>query len=140
MPILQDCTDEFLLSATEAEKLNAARESELMAAYKQFAGRQLHQALIRHKVTLPNELPFYSDLFNPAGEQLIQAKCRVTRKALREALGELFELGSYIPHKAKAILLPEKPRESLVSLSRTAKVDLIYPNGDGIFETLRANA
>jgi hypothetical protein len=62
---------------------------------------------------------------------LIEAKASVTRDTVRMAIGQLADYGRFVPGAARAILLPERPADDLISLLESQRIVAIWPKGNG---------
>jgi hypothetical protein len=75
------------------------------------------------------------DLFDETDNAIIEAKSSVARPAFRMAIGQLADYSRLMdkPPKRRLILVPEKPRPDLITLAKSQKIGVIWPDGDGGF-------
>lgn len=75
--------------------------------------------------------PIYCDLWDETTCELVEAKSRATREAMRLAVGQLMDYGRFVDAKArKTVLVPSPPRDDLLAYLRSAGVSVVYPDGD----------
>ncbi|MBB5933966.1 restriction endonuclease [Streptomyces zagrosensis] len=91
----------------------------------------------RHRLLPPGESrPLFTDLYVPELGLLIEAKGSVTRENIRMALGQLADYGRFVEHTTRAILLPSRPRQDLLSLAESQGCAVVWPAGKGYDSTL----
>lgn len=75
--------------------------------------------------------PIFSDLYVPKIPLLVEAKGTVERGSIRMALGQLMDYRRFVHGARCAILLPSQPRMDIIELTRSAGVELYWPeNGN----------
>ena len=67
-----------------------------------------------------------------------EAKGTVTREAIRMAVGQLLDYSRFVDQAKLAVLLPEVPREDLLSFLRNHSIAVIVPRSGGLFEMVPA--
>lgn len=97
------------------------------AAWLALAGRES----CRHRVPMPEGGHLYTDLFDKATHELIEAKANSRREAIRMGLGQLMDYKRNVPHRISALLLPERPVQDLLALLDTHGVNVIWRSGNG---------
>lgn len=110
------------------------RESDLRTAYESFLIAQDH-SVFRHRIRIEGySATFWTDLYDSTENVLYEAKGSATRKAIREAIGQLFDYRRHIEESdAKlAVLLPEAPSSDLRDLLAVVGISLAYRE-DGQF-------
>jgi hypothetical protein len=118
---------------TKAETRRAERkERRLVADYVKYLGEP-SEIVHRHKIDAPDAAgPLYSDIFNKARRQLIEAKAHATRSDVRMAIGQLADYARFIqPPPGCAILLPAKPSSDLIDLLNRQGISAIWREGPG---------
>lgn len=76
--------------------------------------------------------PSLSDLYDKTTRTLYEAKGTVTRPAFRMAIGQLADYARLVtPSPKRAILVPEPPREDLLSLAEGEDIAVVWINEDG---------
>lgn len=121
---------------SKAETRRAHRkERRLVADYVKFLGES-SEIVHRHKINAPDAAgPLYSDIFNKARRQLIEAKADSSRGSVRMAIGQLADYARFIdPPIDRAILLPAKPSQDLIELLKAQGVDAIWREGPGFHD------
>ncbi|WP_331762461.1 hypothetical protein OG612_45460 (plasmid) [Streptomyces sp. NBC_01527] len=100
----------------------------------------LGHELARYHLRLPGECTVSPvDLFNHTIHEITIARPG-TREAVRSAIGELTDLArAFTPAPSMALLVPEPLRQDLASLCATARIAVIWPNGDHAFERSRSS-
>ncbi|QES41810.1 hypothetical protein DEJ49_13005 [Streptomyces venezuelae] len=110
------------------------RESALRTAYESFLIAQDH-SVFRHRIRIEGySATFWTDLYDSTENVLYEAKGSSTRKAIREAIGQLLDYRRHIEESdAKlAVLLPEAPSSDLRDLLASVRISLAYRE-DGQF-------
>lgn len=116
------------VAAREAER----REASLIRDFQRFRESQTLTPLKRLRIKPPGETqPLYTDLYDPSEKRILEAKGTVTREAIRMALGQLLDYRRFLADAQLAVLLPERPREDLVSLLQAHNILIIARDGDG---------
>jgi len=80
---------------------------------------------------------FRCDLFDKTDNVIIEAKSSVARPAFRMAIGQLADYARLMkkPPRKRMVLVPEQPRADLISLAKSQKIGVIWPDGEGGFVT-----
>ena len=111
----------------EAERI----ESQLVQRYRNHLVAQRH-VVGRLKVVPAGEVaPLYSDLWDETDDELVEAKGGVTRDEMRQAVGQLYDYGRFVPTAKRSVLAPACPRADLVEYLHALDIDIIYPQGAG---------
>ncbi len=84
----------------------------------------------RQQIRLPDGTSLYTDLFDVATDELIEAKADAERGSVRAGLGQVLDYGR-VDHSTKALLLPSRPAEDLLELLHDYGVAVIWSVGDG---------
>jgi hypothetical protein len=118
---------------SKAEVRRAQRKERLLVAdYVKYLGEP-PEIVHRHKIDAPDAAgPLYSDIFNKALGQLIEAKANATRGDVRMAIGQLADYGRFIKLAPdRAILLPAKPSQDVIDLLNRQGISAIWREGPG---------
>lgn len=73
--------------------------------------------------------PLFTDVFNKATNELIEAKASAARIYVRAGLGQVLDYGRFLDHKTRALLLPLRPSNDLIELLHAYKVAVIWEEG-----------
>jgi hypothetical protein len=69
----------------------------------------------------------YTDLFLPARWTLFEAKAAIHRETIRSALGQLLDYQRYFNRRPRlALLLPERPAETMLDLLAAKRVTVVW--------------
>ncbi len=109
-------------SATIREAMLVADYAAWLESYGDYA--------IRQRIDFPDGTSLYTDLYQVESQELVEAKTACGRTFCREGLGQLLDYGRYVDHKSKALLVPERPIDDLVSFLHTYGVVVIWPEDD----------
>ncbi|MEV4599489.1 hypothetical protein AB0K15_19015 [Amycolatopsis sp. NPDC049253] len=107
------------------------REAELTDHYEAFLRRQGH-AVARFQIKIKGTTStLLTDIYDQNAQVLYEAKGSASRKAVREAIGQLFDYRRHVtpPNPTTAILLPSRPHDDLQDLLASAGVALVYRDG-----------
>jgi hypothetical protein len=118
---------------SKAETKQAHRkERRLVADYVRHLGAP-SEIVCRHKIDAPDAAgPLYSDVFNKARNQLVEAKADTSRGSVRMAIGQLADYTHFIESPIdRAILLPAKPSRDLIDLLEDQGISVIWREGSG---------
>jgi hypothetical protein len=129
VPVEEQFTERMVVEprreAYEAER----REARLALAFRDFLTAQGH-VVTRLQIQPEGEAkPIFSDLYVESTRLLVEVKGSVERGAIRMALGQLLDYRRFVEAAECAILLPERPRQDLVALIRSAGVGLYWDEG-----------
>ncbi|MBP7621299.1 MAG: hypothetical protein KA745_10055 [Gemmatimonadales bacterium] len=112
----------YPLFANNIDKTLNQPERELIRAYTAWVGDTTmfaHHAL--------KESGLYTDLFIPRRWTLVEAKATTSRKALREAVGQLFDYQRHYDRSPSlAVLLPEHPGRDVMGLFEKKRITVIW--------------
>jgi hypothetical protein len=120
-------------ATSRAETKRAHRkERRLVADYVKYLGEP-SKIVHRHKIDAPDTAgPLYSDIFNKARRQLIEAKANATRGDVRMAIGQLADYARFIkPPPDRAVLLPAKPSQDVIDLLNSQGISAVWREGPG---------
>lgn len=96
---------------------------------------------VRHEICLPGQVrPLYTDLFDPALSELLEAKASSERNDVRMALGQLLDYSRFVEHRTLAVLTPEPVDADLLNLLSRYSIANVYGCSDGRFARQGADA
>lgn len=104
------------------------REAKLVKQYTDWLAAH-GQATVRHRVPLPGGGYLFTDVFNKATEELVEAKASAARTYIRAGLGQILDYARFVDHKAKALLVPVRPSDDLIELLNGHGCGVIWPDG-----------
>jgi len=117
------------LADTKGMQLNKP-ELDLVKRYAEYTCYQRN--MIQYK--LPSENLFI-DIFLPIYYTIIEAKATMTRVDMRQALGQLLDYQRFFKRKPSlAVLLPNKPDDSIIKLFSSKNIAIIWEKADGYFK------
>lgn len=109
------------------------READLVQRYTVWL-KTAGGTVTRKQINLPDlGHALYTDLFDSATAELIEAKSSASRHHVRLAVGQLLDYGRHVEHKSRAVLLPSDPGADLVQLLHSVGVVCIYEDAPGSF-------
>lgn len=109
------------------------REAELVKKYVQWLHKSQGQEAVRHKIPTPAGALMFTDVFNLATDELIEAKGSASRHNLRTALGQVLDYARFVRHESLAILLPTRPADEMIDLLHAHGVTAIWESRNGSF-------
>ncbi|MGW4058648.1 hypothetical protein ACWEGE_10215 [Amycolatopsis sp. NPDC004747] len=115
-------------AVTTAER----REAELTDHYQAFLAKRGH-AFGRFQINIKGTTTtLLTDIYDQTAHVLHEAKGSASRKAVREAIGQLLDYRRHVTpsNPTVSILLPSKPLDDLEELIASAGIALIYRDGD----------
>jgi hypothetical protein len=146
--VLRDAADVAPIDPTEAEELSiealdvesyaASRPEESTIAVRREAQLVLDycawlaargESTTRHRIPLPAGGFLYTDVFNKATSELIEAKASAARPYVRAGLGQLLDYARYLPHERRALLTPSRPADDLIDLLKSHNIGAIWQDG-----------
>jgi hypothetical protein len=109
------------------------REAALVERYaKSLAAENINSN--RNKILLPySTRPYFTDLFDVSRGELIEAKGSASRNHVRLAIGQLCDYSRFVPHRARAVLLPIDPGPDLVQLLHSIQITCIFEIEPNVF-------
>lgn len=129
LPLEASNFNEYVINRPEEPPNAVRREAELVKQYAEWLALRGEQT-VRHRIPLPPGGYLYTDVFNKALGELIEAKASVARIYIRAGLGQLLDYSRFVSHISRALLLPSRPTDDLVDLLHEHGVGLIWKNGD----------
>lgn len=94
--------------------------------------RDRGQDRLRRRYPLPGGRNLFADAWFPAARVLVEAKATADRRAVREAIGQLYDYAEKEPGPVrKVVVLPEEPAEDLLAVLRTADITPIWRTPSG---------
>jgi hypothetical protein len=86
---------------------------------------------VRHRVPIPGGGYLFTDIFNKATDELVEAKASAGRVYVRGGLGQLLDYSRFVEHSARAILLPVRPSDDFIELLHDHRVAVVWEEGSG---------
>jgi hypothetical protein len=132
VPIEEGDVEGYDVTSKAETKRAHRKERRLVADYVKYLGES-SEIVHRHKIDAPDAAgPLYSDIFNKARRQLIEAKAGISRGDVRMAIGQLADYARFIePPPDRAILLPAKPSQDVIDLLNSQGISTIWREGPG---------
>jgi hypothetical protein len=135
VPVESQFTERMLVEPDREPYEAERREAKLLLAFRDYLVHEGH-AVVRLRILPEGEVkPILSDVFVSATGLLVEAKGSIDRNSIRMAIGQLMDYRRFVKNPRCAILLPERPREDLVSLIRNAGIGIYWPHKNS-FEQL----
>lgn len=131
---------EIALESSEVESYVVQRPDEPAVAMrrealfvKRYADWLAEQSVTstRHKVPTAGGRPMFTDLFDHARSELVEAKSSASRTHVRAALGQILDYGRYVEHESLAVLLPSEPEPDLIELLNEHGVGCLWETRQG---------
>lgn len=131
VPVEDLNTETFAINPSAQPREAERREQRLVMVYKAYLEDQ-GSIISRMRCRPSGEAkPIFSDLYDETRLNLIEAKGTVTREAVRMAIGQLADYSRFLKVNARAVLLPERPREDLETLLHLQGISTIWQTDDG---------
>lgn len=128
LPIEANNVDKYAAQHPDEPKEAVRREARLVGRYTAWLKAQ-GQDSVRHRVPLPAGGYLFTDVFNKATLELVEAKASAARIYVRSALGQVLDYARFLDHKSKAVLLPTRPSDDLVDLLTAHGCAVIWEEG-----------
>lgn len=113
----------------ELEDEQAVRREALLVG-RYVAWLESHgQESVRHRVPIPTGGYLYTDVYNKATCDLVEAKASAARSYIRSGLGQLLDYARFVDHNSKAVLVPVRPADDLVDLLHSCGCAIIWEDG-----------
>lgn len=120
--------EQYALERPDEPPVAVRREALLVQRYAAWLA-SLDEESVRHRIPIPGGGYVFTDVFNKATSELIEAKASAGRIYIRAGLGQILDLSRFLDHKARALLVPVRPSEDLIELLRSHGVAVIWENG-----------
>lgn len=133
LPVEANNADEYARQRPDEPAMAVRREAALVGRYTAWLSAQ-GQPTVRHRVPLPDGGYLFTDVFNKATDELIEAKASAARTYVRSGLGQLLDYGRFVSHQRKGLLLPLQPSEDLLRLLTDHGCAAIWEEQTGSFE------
>jgi hypothetical protein len=104
------------------------REAKLVLRYTAWLTSRGENA-VRHRVPIPTGGYLFTDVYNKATDELIEAKASAGRIYVRAGLGQVLDYSRFLSHKSRALLLPVRPSDDLIDLLHEHGVGVIWEDG-----------
>lgn len=104
------------------------REALLVQRYAAWLSARGEES-VRHRIPIPGGGYLFTDVFNKATYELVEAKASSGRIYIRAGLGQILDYSRFLDHKARALLVPVRPSDDLIELLQFYDVSVIWENG-----------
>lgn len=104
------------------------REAKLVGRYIEWLASSGEETC-RHRVPIPEGGYLFTDLYNKATDELVEAKASSARTYVRAGLGQLLDYSRFLDHKRKALLVPVRPSTDLVQLLADHGCAVVWEEG-----------
>ncbi len=130
VPVEAQHNEEVLVNPSVSEYTIVRREQQLVLAYKQYIEAK-GSTLKRFRIQPTAEAkPLLSDVYEETRQNLIEAKGTGSREPVRMAIGQFADYGRFTPpDAARAVLLPERPRDDLEALLTSQRISCVWQSG-----------
>ncbi|WP_151083873.1 hypothetical protein [Nocardioides cynanchi] len=128
LPVEANNVDKYAAQRPDEPREAVRREAQLVGRYTEWLNAQ-GQATVRHRVPIPGGGYLFTDVFNKATEELVEAKASAARSYVRAALGQVLDYARFLDHEAKAVLLPVRPSADLIELLTSHECAVIWEEG-----------
>lgn len=121
-------------SLTYEQVLTPARRQAVRAEWQLVDAfvRDRDAGALRRRYPLTNGRHLYADAWFPEARVLLEAKASADRRAVREAIGQLYDYAQKESGAVrKVVLLPERPEEDLLKVLDSANITAIWRTGSG---------
>lgn len=126
LPLEAANVDEYVVNRPDEPPVAVRREADLVRRYATWLETQGQQT-VRHRIPIPGGGHLFTDVYNKATSELLEAKASSARVYVRSALGQLLDYSRYLPHASRGVLLPSRPSDDLVELLKAYSVAVVWP-------------
>lgn len=117
--------DEYAAQRPDEPFYSVRREAHLVQRYVAWL-KVRGEETVRHRVPIPSGGHLFTDLFNKATDEIIEAKASASRVHVRAGLGQILDYSRFVSHERRSLLLPVRPSDDLVELLHHHDVGLIW--------------
>lgn len=139
VPVEERHTESFEQRFEQRLRSVQREEQRMVRNYKSFLERR-GRHVSRHLIALADGSgPLYTDLYEHDRGNLIEAKARIDRAAIRMAIGQLADYTRHIDPAPtrRAVLLPERPSKDLENLLASQRISVVWPASRGYSDNAR---
>jgi hypothetical protein len=129
LPVEANNVDKYAAQRPDEPKEAVRREAKLVGRYTEWLAAQ-GQDTVRHRVPVPGGGYLFTDVYNKATDELVEAKASAARVYVRSGLGQILDYARFVDHKGKALLLPLRPSDDLVDLLANHGCSVIWEDGN----------
>lgn len=130
LPIEASDIERYAAQRPDEPREAVRREAKLVARYVDWLADRGH-ATCRHRVPVPGGEYLFTDVFDKATHELIEAKASSARTYIRAGLGQVLDYARYLSHESRALLLPVRPQDELIDLLTRYRCSVIWEDKDG---------
>lgn len=128
LPVEAGDVDGYAAQRPDEPTIAVRREAQLVLRYTTWLADRGEET-VRHRLPIPDGGYLFTDVFNKATDELIEAKASAARIYVRAGLGQVLDYGRFLDHKTRALLLPLRPSNDLIELLHAYKVAVIWEEG-----------
>ncbi len=121
--------EKYALQRPDEPKEAVRREAKLVTRYAAWLETK-GQATVRHRVPIPGGGYLFTDLFNKASHELVEAKASAARTYVRAGLGQVLDYARFLDHNSRALLVPVRPSDDLVELLNSYGCAVVWEVGN----------
>lgn len=132
LPVEANDIEAYAAQRPDEPPIAVRREAKLVQQYVAWLHKQ-GQETMRNRVPIPGGGYLFTDVFNKATQDLIEAKASAGRVYVRAGLGQVLDYSRFLEHKSRSLLLPLRPSDDLVDLLHEHGVGVIW-QGRSSFE------
>jgi hypothetical protein len=134
VPVEQHLTERMMVYPNREPYEAERREQKLVRELEATWRAQGHEVCRLQLRPEGEPAPLFCDLYDRTSNTLVEAKGTISRSAFRMAIGQLADYERQVkPPPQKLILVPEQPRPDLLSLAKSQKIGVTWPDGGGGF-------
>jgi hypothetical protein len=120
--------DQYAAQRLEEPPIAVRREALLVQRYIAWLDG-MGETTVRHRVPIPGGGHLFTDLFNKATGELVEAKASAARMHVHAGFGRLLDYSRFVDHQSRALLLPVRPSDDLIALLHDYEVAAIWEEG-----------
>lgn len=128
IPIEANNVEKYAAQRPDEPREAVRREAKLVGRYVDWLLAQ-GQPSVRHRVPIPGGGYLFTDIYNTAIDELIEAKASAARVYIRSGLGQVLDYARFLDHKSKAVLVPVRPSDDLIELLNDHGCSVIWEDG-----------
>ena len=132
VPVEQHLTESMVIDPSGSPHVAERREQRLVRALMAHLAAQNHDVCRLQFRPGGEPAPLFCDLYDKTSGTLYEAKGSVSRPAVRMAIGQLADYARLLAQEPdRVILLPEEPRDDLLTLAETQGIEITWPEKEG---------
>ncbi|WP_217614692.1 hypothetical protein [Cellulomonas sp. GbtcB1] len=128
LPVEASDVDRYAAERPDEPREAVRREAKLVARYTAWLSSQGQQTC-RHRIPVPGGGYLFTDVYNKATNELVEAKASAARTFIRAGLGQVLDYGRFLAHDSRALLVPVRPSDDLVELLASYSCSVAWEEG-----------